>query len=118
MDGGCNHTLIHTHCKVLSPKVQAPLSAPPRRSLAYPASALLSAVSGFLCERQNTHLVECYQMKGWNLMSDLNVDENAYTAIDGDDPIHEGEADYIDALCEYLAQGDELALEWLECFFR
>lgn len=53
-------------------------------------------------------------------MSDqlLNVYENASTDIDGDVPILEGEADFIDALCEYLAQGDELALEWLDCFFQ
>lgn len=53
-------------------------------------------------------------------MSDqlLNVCENAGTDIVGDDPILEGEADFIDALSEYLAQEDALALEWLECFLR
>ena len=47
-----------------------------------------------------------------------NVNENAGTDIDCDNSIYEGEADYIDALCDYLAQGDALALEWLDCFFR
>ena len=36
-----------------------------RRSLAYIATSMLPAISGFLGAWQNTHLVECKQMKGW-----------------------------------------------------
>lgn len=51
-------------------------------------------------------------------MSDQNVRENVGTDMDGDTPILEDEVDFIEALCTYLAQGDTLALEWLDCFFR
>ena len=49
-------------------------------------------------------------------MNDLNLYENVGTDMDGDTSILEDEVDFIDALCEYLAQGDALALEWLDCF--
>lgn len=49
-------------------------------------------------------------------MSNSNICESTGPNINRDDPTLEREADFIEALCEYLAQGDALALEWLECF--
>lgn len=55
-------------------------------------------------------------LKGGNPMSNSNICENTDLDINKDDPTLEREADFIEALCEYLAQGDTLALEWLEYF--